>query len=102
MNDLTFAILKVVVSVCVALVAFYLVPYIKNKLNDDKYAQLVALVEVAVRAAEQTIKGTGMGKAKKEEVIAFITSWMNKNGFKITLNQLSELIEAAVFNMNNA
>ena len=101
MNDLTFDILKIVVSICAALVAFYLVPYIKNKLNNEKYAQLVAFVEVAVHAAEQTVKGTGMGTVKKGEVISVINNWMAEKGFTITQEQLLELIEAAVYNMNN-
>lgn len=100
MNEITFNILKVVVSVCSALIAFYLVPLLKNKLKEDKNAQLLEMIEVAVRAAEQTIKGSGMGKVKKEEVIIFVNDWMNKAGISITDKQLSQLIEAAVYNMN--
>ena len=57
------------------------------------------MVEVAVRAAEQTIKGSGQGAAKKEEVIKFVTDWMMEHGVTITYDQLEQLIEAAVFNM---
>lgn len=99
MNDLTFNILKLVVSVVCALIAVYLVPYLKNKLQDEKYAQLLYMVEVAVRAAEQTI-GSGEGKLKKEEVMSFVLRWMADNGIKITEEQLSQLIESTVFNMN--
>ena len=99
MNDLTFNILKIVVSICSALIAVYLVPYIRNKLKDDKYTQLLMIIEVAVRAAEQTI-GDGMGPVKKEEVIKFVTEWMNSQGIVISQDQLDQLIEAAVFNMN--
>lgn len=100
MNDFTFNLLKIVVSVVAALLAVYLIPYIRNKLKDDKYAQLLAIVEIAVRAAEQTIKGSGQGVVKKEEVMVFVTGWMNDHGFIISQSQLSQLIEAAVFNMN--
>ena len=100
MNEFTFNLLKIVVSVSVTLITIFLVPYIKNKIKDSKYANLVKYVEVAVRAAEQTIKGSGVGAAKKGEVIAYVTAWMTANGIEITKEQLSELIEAAVFNMN--
>ena len=99
MNDLTFNILKLVVSVVCALIAVYLVPYLKNKLQDEKYAQLLYMVEVAVRAAEQTL-GAGEGKLKKDEVMKFVVKWMDEQGIKITIQQLDQLIESAVFNMN--
>ncbi|WP_034465896.1 phage holin [Butyrivibrio proteoclasticus] len=99
MNEVTFNILKIVVSVVSALVAVYLIPFIKAKTADVKYQKLLDMVEVAVRAAEQTIKGSGQGAAKKEEVIKFVTDWMMEHGVTITYDQLEQLIEAAVFNM---
>lgn len=99
MNEVTFNILKIVVSVVSALVAAYLIPFIKAKTADVKYQKLLDMVEVAVRAAEQTIKGSGQGAAKKEEVITFVTDWMREHGVTITYDQLEQLIEAAVFNM---
>ena len=99
MNDLTFNILKLVISVVTTLLAVYIIPYLKNVMANDKYNQLLAMVEVAVRAAEQTI-GTGHGSVKKDEVIEFVTKWMADSGIKISEEQLSQLIEAAVFNMN--
>lgn len=100
MNDLTFNILKIVIAVSAALITAYLIPYIKNKLKDEKYAQLVAMVETAVRAAEQTFKGSGKGKLKKEDVLSFVHFWMVNNGIDISDAQLDELIEAAVFQLN--
>ena len=99
MNEVTFNILKIVVSVVSALVAVYLIPFIKAQTADVKYQKLLDMVEVAVRAAEQTIKGSGQGAAKKEEVIKFVTDWMMEHGVTITYDQLEQLIEAAVFNM---
>ena len=101
MNEITFNILKIVVSVSAAIITIYLVPYIRNKLKDDKYKELLAIVEVAVKAAEQTIGG-GHGKVKKEEVVAFVSLWLSQNGIQITDKQLDNLIEAAVFQMNNS
>ena len=100
MNDITFNLLKIVVSVCAALIAYYLIPILKNKVEDDKYAQLLDLIDIAVRAAEQTVKGSGMGNVKKEYVISAVTEWMNKAGINITDAELTQLIEAAVFTMN--
>lgn len=101
MNEVIFNILRIVLSICSALVAAYLVPYIRNELKKDKYEKLLEIIEVAVKAAEQTIKGSGMGKIKKENVIDFVSIWMLENGINISQEQLSQLIEAAVFQLNN-
>lgn len=99
MNDLTFNLLKIVISIATALIAAYLVPFIKNRLHNDKNAELYQMVNIAVLAAEQTI-GAGEGKLKKEEVIKFVTNWMLERGIVITDEQLSQLIEACVYTMN--
>lgn len=100
MNDLTFNILKIVISVVAALIAYYLIPVLKEKVKDAKYKKLIDAVKTAVEAAEQTFKESGMGKVKKDEVIKFVTSWMVEQGFIISDEQLDQLIEAAVFQLN--
>lgn len=98
MNEITLDALKIVVSICAALVTVYAVPYLKTLKDDKRYASLIEMVEVAVLAAEQTI-GAGQGAAKKSEVIDFVTRWMEDRGIYITQEQLSQLIEAAVYQM---
>lgn len=100
MNDLTFNVLKIVLSVVAALLAYYVIPYLKNKFKQDKYKDLVEAVAIAVEAAEQTFKEGGMGKLKKEDVIKFITAYLNENKIDISDDQLDRLIEAAVFQLN--
>lgn len=99
MNDLTFNILKIVISASFAILTLCIVPYIRKLMEDEKYAQLLDIVEIAVRAAEQTM-GAGEGKLKKQEVIDFVVEWMDDHGVVITEEQLHQLIEAAVFSMN--
>lgn len=97
MDELTFIILKTVVSVCAALITVYLVPYIKTLRNDSRYAQVAEVVDVAVRAAEQTIKGIGQGANKKEVVLTFVNRWMDEHGIYMESDQLNQLIECAVW-----
>lgn len=99
MNDISFTILKVVVSVATALISVYVIPLLREKLKDAKYQDLVEIVEVAVRAAEQTIKGEKMGAVKKDEVIGFVTWWAAVHGVNITEEQLDRLIECVVYNL---
>jgi LL-H family phage holin len=100
MNDLTFNLLKIVISVVAALIAYYVIPFLKEKVKEAKYKDLVEAVKIAVDAAEQTFKEGGMGKLKKEDVIKFITSYLNDNKIDISDDQLDRLIEAAVFQLN--
>ena len=98
MNDATFIILKLVVSVCAALVTVYLIPYIKTLREDKRYAQALDIVQTAVRAAEQSLKNES-GEFKKSEVLTFCAHWMDEHGIYISQEQLDHLIECAVFQM---
>lgn len=98
MDELTFLILKIVLSVVAALITAYLIPYIKSQTKTKQQEELLAMVDVAVKAAEQSIKN---GQTKKLEATEFVTKWLNERGIKITEDQLDKLIEAAVYTMNN-
>ena len=98
MDELTFMILKVIVSIATALITVYLIPYIKSQTKNKQQEELLAMVDVAVKAAEQSIKN---GQTKKLEATEFVTKWLNERGIKITEDQLDKLIEAAVYTMNN-
>ena len=90
MNDITFDILKVVISICAALVTVYVIPYLKTLKEDRRYAQILDMVDVAVRAAEQTIKGAGKGMEKKKEVENIIYAWLMEKGIEITPEQINQ------------
>ena len=99
MNDLTFNILKIVIAVTTVFVSLYVVPLLREKLTESKYNRLLEMVEIAVRAAEQTIKGSGQGAIKKDEVVTFVSNWMVSHGINISDSQLDQLIECAVYNL---
>lgn len=99
MNELTFDMLKIVVSVCAAIITVYAVPYLKTLKEDRRYAQILDMVDVAVRAAEQTIKGSGKGMEKKKEVENIIYAWLMEKGIEITPEQINQLIECAVYQL---
>ena len=99
MDELTLMILKVIVSVCAALITAYVLPYLKTLKDDKRYAMLFDMVALAVRAAEQTITESGQGKLKKAKVIKFLTEWLGGKGIAISDEDLSDLIEAAVYQM---
>ena len=99
MSDVSFLILKIVVSVCASLITLYAVPYLYALQKNEKYAQLIDVISNAVRAAEQVVKGEGMGTVKKERVMLFVREWLGARGVTVTDGQLDELVEAAVWNL---
>ena len=99
MGDVSFLILKIVVSICAMLITIYAVPYLHELQKDARYSQLFELIEAAVRAAEQTIRGVGMGTVKKEHVMNLIKGIAAEHHITVTDEQLSEIVEAAVYQM---
>jgi hypothetical protein len=56
------------------------------------------MVEIAVRAAEQSLKNE-TGEFKKSEVLAYVCHWLEQSGIKVEMEQLDKLIECAVYQM---
>lgn len=102
MDELTFLVLKVIASISVALITTFVIPLLKSKLDEAKYQKLLDIIDVAVRAAEQAIGGSGNGPEKKAEVIRYVTQYLDNHHIDISEEQLNQLIEAAVFGMNVA
>lgn len=100
MNGAIFEILKAVVVLIIILAARYVIPYIKLKVENTKYAWIIETAEMAVRAAEQTVLGDKTGPEKKAIVTKFIKEQLAQKNISITDEQLDMLIEAAVYAMN--
>lgn len=101
MSDVSFFVLKVVVSIAVSLITIYVIPAIKSYVKTKENDAITNAVMKAVKAAEQTIKGSGKGNVKKGQVIEWIHDWLEQNKIFITEEQLEQLIEAAVYGLNN-
>lgn len=99
MNDVLFTIVQVIVIIVSILFVRFVIPLLKEKLNQKQYEQIKALVNDAVFAVEQLI-GAGKGSEKKEEVITFVMNYIVAKGINITRKQVDILIESAVFVMN--
>lgn len=100
MNDILYEVLKAVLVLAVILITRYAVPYVKSLLENSKYSWIVTWVGIAVHSAEQTIFGEKSGEEKKAAVMVFLRDLLSSKNINITDEQLSNLIEAAVFEMN--
>lgn len=96
MNDLVFLILRVIVSIAGVIVAYYLVPLIKQAIEKAEDEKLIEFVKSAVYAAQQTLEG---GSIKKKYVEDMIALWLTQHKITITADQIDMLIESAVLAM---
>lgn len=88
--DLTQIILAAITLIG-AIIARYLIPWIKGKLNDQQSEMLNGMIRVAVFAAEQ-IFNSSEGKAKKE----YVKNLLAENGWNVDLALVDAAIEATV------
>lgn len=107
MSNLIFDIIRIFVFAVFMIASKYIIPlvvaWLKNRISENQYQLLIAVINSAVHALEQEFKGqTGQGSTKKEQVTAYVKAYCEKHGIEITDEQLSTLIEAAVYGMNKA
>lgn len=88
--DLTQIILAVI-TVIGGLIARYVIPWLKDKLDDRQYNVLSALVRVGVFAAEQ-IFTSDQWKEKKQ----YVVDLLKENGYEVDSTAVDALIEATV------
>ena len=88
--DLTQIILAVITLIG-GLVARYVIPWLKNKLDDRQYDVFTGLVRVGVYAAEQ-IFTSAQWKEKKQ----YVLDLLRENGYTVDTTAVDALIEATV------
>ena len=81
-------IIKIVVPLLCTILTFYIIPLLKEK-------KLYNTVVIAVKAAEQIFKESGMGKEK----FAYVKELIQKK-FKVSDEDLKNIIESAVYEIN--
>ncbi len=97
MVDIT-NIVSAVITLIVALVTTFLIPWLKEKFDNEKLANIKAWVKVAVQAAEMIYEGAGKGAEKK----AYVLQYLESKGFKLDTATIENLIESAVLELNTA
>ena len=90
-------IIEAVVVLLSALVTTFLLPYIRQKLSDEKRQKLIFWIETAVKAAEQ-LYGSKTGQQKKDYVVAFLLS----KGIVADVDEVTALIESEVYKLTKA
>lgn len=87
-------LLECIVALLSAAVTTFLIPYLKQRLTEEKQKRLLFWVQTAVRAAEQLF-GSSAGKQKKEYVVAFLLS----KGIVFDVDEVTAMIESEVYKL---
>ena len=97
MIDLTEIIIAVIGLIATILTTF-LIPYLKQKLSAEHFAEVQMWVNIGVKAAEMLYTGTGRGEEKK----AYVVEFLKTNGYTLDATSIENMIEAAVLEMQNS
>ena len=98
--DLIVALTCGVVTWAIQTAIKHVIPFIETKLKESQYSWAADIISNAVRAYEQTITGSKRGEEKFEFVMEFVNRELSKLGIKLSEQQITILIEAAVQAMN--
>lgn len=94
-NEMITVIIKAVLAVLSVFITTVLVPYIKERIGNDKYNKLVEYTKYAVRCAEQLYTPEEWEK-KKQYVSQYITEKANDMGIGLNEQDIDLLIEGVV------
>lgn len=94
MDVLTVTLVRVLAVVLIALV-WLAMAWLRKKIGEAGWAEIMAAVDKAVKAAEQIFSDPKSGAKKKQWVLDFINS-----KFKIDQDDVERLLEAFVYELN--
>ena len=89
-------IIEFIIALLSAVVTTFLIPYLKQRLSEEKQKKLLFWVQTAVKAAEQ-IYGSKTGQQKKEYVVAFLLS----KGVVFDVDEVTALIDSEVYKLTD-
>ena len=94
MIDLT-PVVNAIIALIAAAISVFLIPWIKEKIEAEKLEQIMSWVTIAVEAAEQIYRESGMGAKKK----AYVLDFLAKKGITLDVDSIDAMIESAVLDL---
>lgn len=99
MTDYTM-IIEAAITLIVTIVTVVVVPkvktYLESKIDEQTLKDVLTWVEIAVKAAEQIYKESGMGEKKK----AYVKKFLNNLGIDYDDKEIDAFIESKVLDLN--
>lgn len=94
-------IIEIILSLAVALVTAFLIPYIKSKIDEGKWSKLNTLafwLEKAVLAVEEADRKGIIDKSEKYNAVA---EFLREKGFELDVESVRTLIDGSVYELIN-
>ena len=89
-------IFEAIITIVSLVLTGIVIPYIRQRIGEEKTENLKRWVSVGVKAAEQ-IYDSKAGQQKKEYVVSFLLS----KGIVVDVDEVAALIEAEVYKLTN-
>ena len=97
MKEIDFTpIFEAIITIVSLVLTGIIIPYVKQRIGEEKAENLKKWVSIGVKAAEQ-IYGSKTGQEKKEYVVSFLKS----KGITFDIDEVSALIESEVYKLTN-
>lgn len=93
-------IFDIALQILLLVVGGLLVPYLKTKIGETQYANILRNAETAVEAAEQIYKTWPKSADKNNARYEYAAKYLTDKGIKLTSEELKALIHAAVLRLN--
>ncbi len=93
--ELITKITEAIVTVVIILISAYVIPWLKNRVGEDKYNHIISFAETAVRSAEKIYTPEEWAQ-KKRYAVEIVQARAKEVGIKITLEEINAIIEGAV------
>lgn len=97
-SEMITEIIKAVLTIVSILVTAYVVPWLKQKIGESKYNEIIDICQKAVCAAEK-IYTADQWMLKKEYVFNLIKARAKAIGFTVTDEELNAIVEGIVFSV---
>lgn len=94
-TELITKLVEAIVTVVIVLISAYVIPWLKGKIGEDKYNQIILFAETCVRSAEKIYTVEEYEK-KKAYVVKMVCEKIAELGIDIGSEEVNAIIEGAV------
>lgn len=93
--ELITKLVESIVTVVIVIISAYVIPWLKNKVGEDKYATIIEFAEIVVRSAEK-IYTPEQWQEKKQYAVNLVIEKAKNLGIDLSVEEVNAIIEGAV------
>ena len=93
--ELITKLVEAIVTVVIVIISAYVIPWLKNRVGEDKYTTIIEFAEIVVRSAEK-IYTSEQWQEKKQYAINLVIEKAKNLGIDLSVEEVNAIIEGAV------